>query len=229
MPIHTQAFCYFIEGSSCFVIFDNVSSCIVIISVTEIQRRIFTMMLLVSAQRLSGRAASDSTFPVGVCCDAAFARTALPLLALLPLAHAVKLSALALRRLLRATMLPGHTLHLSVGACSGPAYVLSASHCSRCEDTAGTSLQLLVRLCGRNHTILAVCTLHKFPRTPGARRETDTHLETWNFLFCFLPVPGSKSLHSVHSNNNQRSTETITDRQSPKHPPTHLLTFCVTF
>jgi hypothetical protein len=112
-------------------------------------------------------AAFARTAPVSACCEAVFARTA---------------SAVAGYNAARA-----HTT--SVGACCGPVYVLSASLCSCCEDTAGTSLQLLVRLGGRNCTILAVCTLHNFPRTPRARRETDTHLETWNFvLFCFYVV-----------------------------------------
>jgi hypothetical protein len=157
-----------------------------------------------------------------VCYAAAFARTA-PVSARCEAVGARTVSAVAGYNAARA-----HTT--SVGACRGPVYVLSASLCLCCEDTAGTSLQLLVRLGGRNCTIPAVCTLHDFPRTLRARRETD--LETWNFVcfyvFPFLPVPGSESLNSEHCKINQRSTETITNRQSPKHTPTHLLTFCVT-
>jgi len=169
-----------------------------------------------------GDAACSRTATFSVCYAAAFARTA-PVSARCEAVGARAVSAVAGYNAARA-----HTT--SVGACRGPVYVLSASLGLCCEDTAGTSLQLLVRLGGRNCTIPAVCTLHDFPRTLRARRETD--LETWNFVcfyvFPFLPVPGSESLNSEHCKINQRSTETITNRQSPKHTPTHLLTFCVT-
>jgi hypothetical protein len=72
--------------------------------------------------------------------------TLLPLLALLPLAHAAKLSTLALCRLLRAMMLPWHTLHLSVRAavlstCSLPPSIRAAgillAHHSSCWHYSG--------------------------------------------------------------------------------------------
>jgi hypothetical protein len=159
-----------------------------------------------------GDAACVRTVSFSACYAAAFARTA-PVSACCEAVCASTASAAAGYDAARA-----HTTSF-VGACRGPAYVLSASLCSRCGDTAGTSLQLLVLLGVNNRTILAVCTLHNFSRTPGPGEKRILTFKL-GILFCFcvvftfLPFPGSESLNSVHSNNNQRSTDTIADARA---------------